>query len=97
MVAVAVRHQDGRHPLAGQCGDERVAVRVERGTWVDHHHVTAPHQIRAGAVVRELRRVTGDHAAHERGDLDRLAVARVVERDERDRRHGSTDRTSPTG
>ncbi len=71
---MAVRHEDRPDGAAGKGAVQCVAMAVELWAGIDHHDVTATDDVGPGAVVRELRRVLGDHAAHERSDLLRRTV-----------------------
>ena len=53
-----------RSPASAPC--ERVAMRVEQRAGIDHGDVAVPDDVGAGAAVRVLRRVLGDHPAHQR-------------------------------
>ena len=98
VVAVAVGDEDRPHPsrpASAAASASRWPSMIGPGS-IDGD-VAVADDVGARAEVGVLRRVVGDHPTDQRRHLHHLAVARVVERDERDRAHGSDARTSPTG
>jgi N-formylmaleamate deformylase len=77
-----MRHQDRRDVRAVERSGERLAMRFESRPRVDHDHVAVANEVRAGAAVRELRRVLSDHPPDQRTDLLGMSVDDIVERQE---------------
>ena len=76
MIGMTMGDKDRPHRTPGECCRQRVTVRVELRARIDDHDVTESDDVCAGAAVRELRGVVGDHTTHERCQLLGLSVAK---------------------
>ena len=87
MVRVRVCDDDLRDALPRfECVDDRVDMRRDVGTRVDHRDIAASDDVGAGAEIGELARVLRDDAPDQRRDLIDAPVLDLEIADERDRR-----------
>ncbi len=86
MIEVGVGHQDGRHPLAAHRLQDRLQMRGQRRTGIDHSHLAMAHQIGPRAGEGERPRIARDDAPDQRRDLVGPAIGEVHLPDEWDHR-----------